>query len=77
MDPNPFPPLVSGMRGRRGINPFVNNDRNRPGQTRGIIQILKKRKNIERKFCLGHTEWNRGLNTTSQNKGEICILSMP
>ncbi|BFG30041.1 hypothetical protein CerSpe_163150 [Prunus speciosa] len=31
MDPNPFPPLARGRRGRGGINPFANNDRNRPG----------------------------------------------
>ncbi|CAL8152480.1 unnamed protein product [Prunus armeniaca] len=31
MDPNPFPPPARGKRGKRGINPFANNDRNRPG----------------------------------------------
>ncbi|CAL9025190.1 unnamed protein product [Prunus brigantina] len=31
MDPNPFPPPVRCRRGRWGINPFVNNDRNRLG----------------------------------------------
>ncbi|CAL8159870.1 unnamed protein product [Prunus armeniaca] len=31
MDPNPFPPLARGMRGRKGINPFANNDRNSLG----------------------------------------------
>ncbi|CAL2228296.1 unnamed protein product [Prunus armeniaca] len=33
------------------------------GQTRGIIQILKKMKNTGRKFCPGHTEWSTGLTT--------------
>ncbi|CAL2256885.1 unnamed protein product [Prunus armeniaca] len=28
MDPNPFPPPTRGRRGRGGINPFTNNDRN-------------------------------------------------
>ncbi|CAL9001125.1 unnamed protein product [Prunus brigantina] len=31
MDPNPFPPLARGRRGRGGINPFANNGRNRSG----------------------------------------------
>ncbi|CAL2229303.1 unnamed protein product [Prunus armeniaca] len=31
MDPNPFPPPARGRRGRGGINPFANNDRNRLG----------------------------------------------
>ncbi|KAL6269663.1 hypothetical protein ACE6H2_026574 [Prunus campanulata] len=31
VDPNPFPPLARGRRGRGGINPFANNHRNRPG----------------------------------------------
>ncbi|CAL9009506.1 unnamed protein product [Prunus brigantina] len=31
MDTNPFPPLERGRRGRGGINPFANNDRNRLG----------------------------------------------
>ncbi|CAL2255414.1 unnamed protein product [Prunus armeniaca] len=31
MDPNLFPPPTRGRRGRWGINPFANNDRNRPG----------------------------------------------
>ncbi|CAL9005278.1 unnamed protein product, partial [Prunus brigantina] len=31
MDPNPFPPLARGRRGRGGINHFANNDRNRLG----------------------------------------------
>ncbi|CAL2266462.1 unnamed protein product [Prunus armeniaca] len=29
MDPNPLPPLARGRKGRGGINPFANNDRNR------------------------------------------------
>ncbi|CAL8174968.1 unnamed protein product [Prunus armeniaca] len=32
MDPNQFPPLARGRRGRGRINPFANNDRNRPGK---------------------------------------------
>ncbi|CAL8168064.1 unnamed protein product [Prunus armeniaca] len=35
MDPNPFPPLARGRRGRGGINPFANNDRNRQGANWG------------------------------------------
>ncbi|CAL2265795.1 unnamed protein product [Prunus armeniaca] len=31
MDPNPFLPPARGRRGRGGINPFGNNDRNRSG----------------------------------------------
>ncbi|CAL9019199.1 unnamed protein product, partial [Prunus brigantina] len=31
MDPNPFSPPAWGRRGRGGINPFANNDRNKPG----------------------------------------------
>ncbi|XP_020412833.1 uncharacterized protein LOC109947305 [Prunus persica] len=31
MDLNPFPQLMRGRRGTGGINPFANNDRNRPG----------------------------------------------
>ncbi|CAL2271022.1 unnamed protein product [Prunus armeniaca] len=31
MDFNPFPPLARGRRGRWGINPFANNDRNMQG----------------------------------------------
>ncbi|CAL2262769.1 unnamed protein product [Prunus armeniaca] len=31
MDPNPFPPLARGMRGRKGINLFAKNDRNSLG----------------------------------------------
>ncbi|CAL2239198.1 unnamed protein product [Prunus armeniaca] len=31
MDPNPFPPPARGRRGRGGINPFANNDRNKLG----------------------------------------------
>ncbi|CAL2230267.1 unnamed protein product [Prunus armeniaca] len=74
MDPNPFPLLARGRRGRRGINPTMTGiDR---GQTRGIIQISKRRKSIGRKFCPDHTEWNKGLDTTSQSRDEIFILSM-
>ncbi|CAL8163274.1 unnamed protein product [Prunus armeniaca] len=69
MDPNPFPPPVRRRRGKGGINLLANNDRNRPGQTGGIIRILKKRKNTGRKFCLGHTEWSAGLTTSIQNRG--------
>ncbi|CAL2238251.1 unnamed protein product [Prunus armeniaca] len=31
MDLNPFPSPARGRKGRGGINPFANNDRNRPG----------------------------------------------
>ncbi|KAI5343514.1 hypothetical protein L3X38_011390 [Prunus dulcis] len=31
MDPNSFPPLVRGRRGRGVVNPFANNDKNRSG----------------------------------------------
>ncbi|CAL2265141.1 unnamed protein product [Prunus armeniaca] len=39
MDLNPFPPPARGKRGKGGNNHFANNDRNKPGQTGGIIQI--------------------------------------
>ncbi|CAL2255620.1 unnamed protein product [Prunus armeniaca] len=77
MDPNPFPSLARGRRGRGGINLLPTMTGTDQGQTGGIIQISKKRKNIGRKFYPDHTEWNRGLNTTSQNRGGIHILSMP
>ncbi|CAL8084346.1 unnamed protein product [Prunus armeniaca] len=67
MDPNPFPPLARGRRGRRGTG---------WGQTGGKIQIWKNRKNTGRKFCPGHTVRSPGLITPSQNRGEITTLSM-
>ncbi|CAL8086797.1 unnamed protein product [Prunus armeniaca] len=63
MDTNPFPPPAT----------MTGTDR---GQTGGIIQTLKKRKNTGRKFCPGQTEWSTGLTTSNQNKGEIRTLSM-
>ncbi|CAL8152315.1 unnamed protein product [Prunus armeniaca] len=46
------------------------------GQTRGIIQIWKSRKNTGRKLCPDHAGWIPGLITLSQNRGEISTLSM-
>ncbi|CAL8119942.1 unnamed protein product [Prunus armeniaca] len=58
MDLNPFPPPARGRRGRWGNYPFANNDRTGRGQTGGITQIWKSRKNTGKKFCPDHVGGN-------------------
>ncbi|CAL8169764.1 unnamed protein product [Prunus armeniaca] len=76
MDPNPFPPPARGRRGGRVITFLPTMTGTGWGQTGGIIQIWKNRKNTGRKFCPCHTERSLGLIMPSQNKGEITTMSM-
>ncbi|CAL2238789.1 unnamed protein product [Prunus armeniaca] len=75
MDHNPFPPLARGRRDRGRINPFAIMTGTDWGQSRGIIQILKKRRNIGRKFCPDHSDFEHNQPKQGRNPHPVNALN--
>ena len=76
MDPNPFPLLVRDRRGRGGINPFANNDRNRLGANwRNHLDFEEEEEHREEVLPRPYRMKHR-FKTSSHNRDEINTLSM-